>query len=187
MYTPTLDRDVERNRIFQFLKNAKHNHIIKNSEIKEISNLAQKEWFNWAVERLMVENKTLTKIGTNAGQDFVISFSKKALDQFEATRETDWNEISEVEFKEKFSKLDFENASIIVDGQMELYNILTTNLNQNLKNYQENKILKIDLEAKIKMINEFIEKGKEIIGNLSKELSTISSRHDMMREMIINK
>jgi hypothetical protein len=183
-FTPTMDRDVERQEILKFLKQVKHNHIIQLAEIQDISNLNEKEWFRWAIEKLNIEDE---KILTKVGQNFVITFSKKALDKFESTKETDWNEISDSEFETKFAQLDFETASIVMDGQFELFKILTINLSENLKNFKQNQILKNDFEEKLKLLNEAIEKWTGEIKNLSAELKVVSSRHDRMSQLIINK
>lgn len=177
-YTPTMDQDYERMVIFRFLKNAKNNAIITPSEITNISKLPTKQWLGWAVLKLKAdEDKELIK-----SKDCIkIVFSKRALKKFEDTKEVDWNSLSDSEFKQRFSQLDYESASIIISGQMELFKILEENFSNIFENFKRNQ------RANIKYLKPQIDKEREEIEYLSAELKTISSRHNIMRELLITK
>lgn len=163
-FVPTMDREFERERIYKFLKQAKHNHIIKRDEIKEISKLPEDQWFLWAAEKLdFEENKTLLKVGRT---DFAITFSTEAFEKFKVTKEIDWNEIPELEFNQMFSNLDFESTMIVIDGQLKFLEILTKYFNDSLKKFKENNI---DIKS------------------LSEEINNVNSRYTRMRELIMNK
>ena len=165
-FVPTMIREIERENILNYLNEIRNNETIRRNEINNISNLPEIQWFLWAVERLKLDGKSLKKIGS----DFIIEFSKEALERFEVTKEIDWNEISESEFNKRFKQTNFDNALTIIEGQAELFKLLNHHFIEKLKMF--------------KLLNEPI--NDEIIV-LANEIQIINSRYNRMIELITTK
>ena len=165
-FVPTMLREVERENILRFLNDARNNGIIRRNEINNISNLPEIQWFLWAVELLKLDGKSLKKIVS----DFIIEFSKEALERFEVTKEIDWNTIPENIFNKTFKRTNFDNKLTIIEGQTELFKLLNHHFIEKLKMF--------------KLLNEPFNNE---IKDLAEELEVVNLRYNRMIELITKK